>query len=110
MENTPQNVISELFRIQQESGKGVEALYQAELKLAEAENHLDKVENLAFINAEGTVADRTALAKLESSDARLARDIARASVNRIRTKMKVLESASMSTATIGKLLDVERRI
>jgi hypothetical protein len=109
MENTPANVISELKRIQSDSQKGVQALYDAEVKLAEAENSLDKAESLAFINAEGTVADRQALAKLESAPVRLERDIAKAEVNRVRTKLKVLESASIATATIARQVELQWR-
>lgn len=89
---------------------GVGALYDAELKLAEAEHELDTVEARAFIKAEGTIADRTALSRLEAADARLRRDIAKAEVNRIRVKLKGLESALMANATMAKIMDTESRL
>jgi Tfp pilus assembly protein PilX len=89
---------------------GVAALYDAEIKLAEAEHELDTTEARTFIASEGTVADRQALARLESADARLRRDIAKAEVNRIRVKLKGLESAMMANATMAKIMDTESRL
>jgi hypothetical protein len=42
----------------------------------------------AFLGAEGNVAERQAVAKLASAEARFARDVAKAQVNRVRAKMK----------------------
>ena len=75
-----------------------------------AENELDTVEARAFLQAEGSVADRTAQAKLASAEIRLQRDLARASVNRIRTKLRTIESALMALATKAKLTGVEARL
>jgi hypothetical protein len=96
--------------LQAESLRGVAAVFEAETALAEAEHDLDLIENRAYIRAEGTVGDRTALAKLESADARLARDIKRAELNRIRLKLKAIESAMMAIGTQTKLLGVEARL
>lgn len=93
-----------------ENDKGAEALYAAEVKLAEAEHQLDLIEQKAFIRAEGTVADRTALAKLESADARLQRDLRKAEANRIKVKIKNLETNIMAVATQAKLIQAEIRI
>jgi len=110
MEATPVNVISEIQRIQAELEKAPEALYQAEVKLAELENAYDKAESLAMLNAEaGTVADRQAIAKIEAGRAKLERDLARAEVSRVKTKIKVLESASMATAVIAKQVELAWR-
>lgn len=107
MEPIPSNVISELQRIQSELERAPEALFLAETKLAEAENQLDKVESLAMLRCEaGTIAEKQAVAKLESSDARLERDLARAEVNRVKTKLKILESASMATAVIARQVEL----
>lgn len=93
-----------------ENSKGSEALYAAEIELAHAENNLDLIEQKAFIRSEGTVADRTALARLEASQARLERDIAKASANRIRIKIRSLETAIMASATQAKLLAAEMKL
>jgi len=44
---TPQQVISELNRLQTLSEKGVQTLADAELKLAEAENAFEKAQNMS---------------------------------------------------------------
>lgn len=106
----PLELIGQLAELTQENRKGAEALYAAEVRLAEAEHELDTVEQRAFIAATGTVADRTALARLESADVRLQRDLRRAESNRIKMKIKGLESALMAVATQAKLIATESRI
>lgn len=100
----------QLAALTQENDKGADALYEAEVKLAQAEHELDLVEQKAFIKAQGTVADRTALAKLESADARLQRDLRKAEANRIRMKIKSLETNIMAVATQAKLIQAETRL
>jgi N-acetylglutamate synthase/N-acetylornithine aminotransferase len=100
----------ELQRLIGLSEKGNSAIYDAEVKLAEAENLLDLTENKAFIRSSGSVAERTALAKLESADSRLARDIAKAELNRVRVKIKSIEQAIMATQTLVKLTELEARL
>ena len=102
-----QNQLAELTR---ENSRGHEALYAAEIALAEAEHLLDTTEQKAFIKAEGTVADRTAIARLQAADARLQRDLRKAEANRIRVKIKGLETAIMALATQAKLIQVETKM
>lgn len=90
--------------------RGVEALYEAEIELAETERALDKSESQAFLEAQGTVADRQALAKLESADTRFERDIARAKVNRVKTKLRGLESEIMAHGTMAKIMQAEMKL
>ena len=106
----PSGIIEELQRIQAEASKGVNALFDAEVKLAEAENAYEKALQLAFMNAQGTVADRTAVSRLQAADARLEADLAKASYNRVKAKMKQLELAQMSTQTIARQLETELRV
>lgn len=103
-------VISEIQELVALNKRGVEALFEAEEELAHAENELDAVEARAFLQAEGSVADRTAQAKLEASETRLRRDLARASVNRIKTKLRVIESELVAQSTMAKIMQAEARI
>ena len=105
----PSQIVEEIARLTQENSKGAEALFQAESDLAHAERNLDTVEQTAFIKAEGTVADRTALSKLESADARLERDLKRAQLNRIKTKIKTIETSLMALGTQVKLIQAEMK-
>jgi NADPH-dependent 7-cyano-7-deazaguanine reductase QueF-like protein len=106
----PSDIQRQLAELTAENTKGADALYAAEVRLAEAEHELDLVEQRAFIKSQGTVADRTALAKLESAEARLQRDLRKAEANRIRVKIRSLESNLMAVATQAKLIQVETRM
>ena len=106
----PLEIVKQISDLTAESSRGSEALYEAEVRLAHAENELDLIEQRAFIKAEGTVADRTALARLEAAESRLQRDLRKAEANRIRVKIKGLESALMAAATQAKLITTEMKL
>lgn len=105
----PLEIAKEIAQLTAENSRGADVLYEAEVELAKAENELDLVEQRAFIKAQGTVADRTAIARLEAAQARLERDLAKAKANRIRVKIKGLETAIMASATQAKLISSELR-
>ncbi len=101
-----QQQIAELIA---ENSRGATALFEAEKALAEAEYQLDETEAKAFISAEGSVADRQAIARLKSAPTRLQRDLRKAEFNRIKQKIRSIESALMALATQAKLIGVEYR-
>ena len=105
-----QEIQRQLAELIQENHKGSTALFEAEKALAEAEYDLDLAEQKAYIKAQGTVRDREAIARLESADLRLARDLRRAELNRIKQKVRGIETASMVLATQAKLLGQESRL
>lgn len=105
----PLEIAKEIAQLTAENNRGADVLYEAEVELANAEHNLDLVEQKAFIKAQGTVADRTAIARLEAAQARLDRDLAKAKANRIRMKIKSLETAIMASATQAKLIQSEMR-
>jgi hypothetical protein len=107
---TPTQISIHLEELVQENYRGVNAVFEAEKKLAEAEYELDLAEQTSFIKCDGNVAERTAVAKLDSAKHRLERDIARAEFNRVKLKLKAVESALMANATQAKLLMVETRL
>lgn len=106
----PSQIMSELEELTRLNKKGVDALYEAEEHLAKCERTLDLTEAQAFLEAQGTVADRQALARLEAADARYERDIAKAQVNRVKTKMRGIEQEIMSVATRAKMVQAEMRL
>lgn len=106
----PSQVVEALQDLIQTNRKGSDALYDAEVELARCENQLDTVEAKAFLMATGSVAERSATAKLEASDARLERDLSKAKVNRVRTKLKIIESEIMSHATMSKIMQAEMKL
>lgn len=105
--DSPQGVIQNLRHIQADVQRGIGALYDAECKLADKEAAHEKALQLAFMNAEGTVANRTALSRLQAADARLEADLAKAEHNRIKAKLKALEMAQMSIQTQSRLMETE---
>jgi NADPH-dependent 7-cyano-7-deazaguanine reductase QueF-like protein len=107
---TPLEIQKQLAELTAENSRGFEALYQAEVALAQAEHDLDLIEQKAFIKHQGTIADRNAVARLEAAEARLQRDLRKAEATRIRMKIKAIESALMASATQAKLIQAESRI
>jgi NADPH-dependent 7-cyano-7-deazaguanine reductase QueF-like protein len=105
-----ENISASLAELTALNKKGVEALFAAEQELAEAEHELDLVESRAFLSADGSVAERQAKAKLEAAEARLARDLARAGVGRIKMKLRGIESEIMSLATMAKIAQAEMKL
>jgi len=103
-------IIQELSELTAQNKRGVEALYEAEIDLAGAESDLDKAEAHAFISGAGSVAERQAHAKLACSELRFARDVAKAKVNRIKVKLRGIESAIMAQATMSKILQAEMKL
>jgi len=106
----PSEIILGLAELTALNKKGVEALFTAEQELAQAEHELDLVESRAFLTADGSVAERQAKAKLEAAEARLARDLARAGVSRVKMKLRGIESELMSLATMAKLQQAEMKL
>jgi hypothetical protein len=106
---TPGQIVEELQRISKEMEKGASALYDAEVKLADAEATYDKSVSLSFLNSQGTVADRQAVAKLQAIDEKLKADLARAEFNRVKMKMKVLSDTATMTAVISRNVELQCR-
>jgi hypothetical protein len=100
---------AQIAELIQENQRGTNALFEAERALAEAEYLLDTTEQKAYIKTSGTVADRTALARLEAAEARLERDLRKAELNRIKVKIKGIETALMALGTQVKLMTMEAR-
>lgn len=105
--DSPIGIIQELHRIRADVQKGISVLYDCECKLADAENAYERELQLAFINAQGTVADRTAISRLQASEKRLQADLAKAEWNRVKAKLKALETAQMGIQTSARLMETE---
>lgn len=108
--NTITDTIQELRHIQAEMAKGSNALFEAESKLAEAEYVYERTLALSFLQADGTAGERTATSKLEASDARLEADLAKAALNRVKSKFKTLELQQMGIQTISRLIETELKV
>jgi hypothetical protein len=103
---TPAQIVQELQRLMAEMDKGVNALFDAERNLAQKEADYDREVSKAFLANQGTVADRQAVAKLQSVDAKFEADLAKAEYNRIKLKMKNLSDQATMTAVMAKQVEI----
>ncbi len=103
----PADVIRELASIREQSAKGVALLADAEKKAITLDLEAERQEMLAFLDAQGTVADRQAVSKLKSIETREAAELAKAEVQRIKTKLRHLSEALNATQTAGKMIELQ---
>lgn len=106
----PLEIQQQLDELIAENQRGATALFESEKALAEADYELDLIEQKAFLKAQGTVRDREALARLESADARLRRDLRKAEHQRIKIKIRAIETGLMALATQAKLIQAEAKL
>lgn len=105
--NSPHDVVMELSRLRSLAERGVDAVFEAEKRLAECEEELDSAYARAFLRHDGnTVALREQLATLDVSGIRLQRDIARAELNRVKLKMKSVSDAMVAVSVIAKQVEI----
>jgi len=110
MGNTLTEIIQQLHHIAIEMERGVGVTYDAQVRYADADNEAQKAYALAFINCQGTVEDRKQIARLQTADAFLKAELAKAEWDRCRLKMKQLENRQMSTQTASRLIEVELKV
>ena len=116
---TPAQVISELNRLMAESQKGITALYEQEILVAELDAAFEREAALGLLNAghnlpveqrtKLTSPEKQALAKLASLDKKLELDLAKAQQSRIKLKLKAIDSAIMATSVIAKQVELQWR-
>lgn len=103
----PADVVRELAAIREQAEKGVQVLADAETKLVLLELEADRVESLAFLNAEGSMDLRKHKAVLESLDARQSAELARVEVGRIKMKLKQLSESQMGIQTSARMIELQ---
>lgn len=106
----PTQILEQLQELTAEGRRGVPVLYEAEAHLAHCEKEFDVTEARAFLDTEGSVAERNARARLAAADARLKRDLAKAQVSRVKMKLRLIESEIMAAATMSKLIQAEMKL
>lgn len=104
---TPAQIVQELNRLVTESAKGIEALYAAEIKVAECDAEYERELARSILGNSGTAVDKQAVAKLQAADKKLALDVAKAELNRVKAKMRQLESAQVAVSVIGRHVESE---
>lgn len=99
-------MIQELNRLKTESERGISALYDAEVKVADRDLAYTLEYNSAFLEATGTIADREALAKRATAEVKFDLDMAKIELNRIKAKIKQISDAGTLTAVIAKQVEL----
>jgi hypothetical protein len=104
---TPDAVIAELNRLIGEAQRGIEALYSAEVKVAELDAEHEKTYSLALLQQTGgTAPERQAQAKLAALQARLDLDLSRAELSRVKAKLRAIDSAQVAVSVIAKQVEL----
>jgi hypothetical protein len=103
---TPQQIIERLKLVIDESAKGVDAMYNAEVALAKLEMEYDSEYQSKFIAAGGTVADRQAVARLQTAELKFQVDVAKAQVNRVKIRIRQLSDTGTLTAVMAKQIEL----
>lgn len=106
---SPGDVVRELAQLRADSERGISILAEAEQKYVLLSLEAEKVEALALLQAEGTIPDRQAIAKIQSLEARQAAELAKVEVNRVKTKLKHLSEAQMAVQTSGRMVELQWR-
>jgi len=104
---TPDDVLSEIRQTRAQLERGSSALYEAELKAERAEDAAQLALDRALLTAEGSVPEKQAHARLASAAERDVAFIARAELNRIKSKIRSMESAMMSLQSELKYMKEE---
>lgn len=107
MTRTPETVLAEIHSLRSALGKAPDAQYEAELKAERAEDAAQLALDKALLLAEGSVPEKQAQARIASQVERDAAFIARAELNRIKTKTRGLESGLMTLQSELKWLREE---
>lgn len=105
--DTPDDIIRILVELRELSEQGVGILRDAEAKAVTLDSEADKLESRVFMEAQGTVADRTHIARLKSIDARKEAELAKAEVNYIKTKLRHLSEQVSATQTASKMIEIQ---
>lgn len=106
---TPDMVIQELNRLVNEAAKAPAAIYDAECLVADREYEFDRVYSESLLSSEGSVEVRKAIATQDALEAKLAMNLAKAELNRVKNKAKQLADAGILVSTIGKQVELTYR-
>ena len=96
MPRTPDDVLAEIRETRAQLERGSSALYDSELKAERAEDAAQLALDKALMTAEGSIPEKQARARIASAAIRDEAFVARAEFNRVKAKIRALESVLMS--------------
>lgn len=105
----PADVIRELNQLRDAAHQAVTELFKLEREQVDAEIVADRLEATALLEAQGTVPERQAYAKLRSLDARKEAEIARIKVNYAKNRMRQISEGINAVQTAGKMIEMQWR-
>lgn len=103
---TPDMIVLELRIVRAEAAKGAAAVAPAESKFDAAESAWQDVYDIAYELAVGSIALREIAARRAAKDQLLLMQIARVELNRIKAKIRQLESSQSNLQTQFKAISV----
>jgi len=106
---TPDHIIRALTELREQASAGANALYEAEKNYLKLSLEAEKIEAASFMRIRGLVADRQALSKLESAEARETADLAKAQFNRIKTHLQLLNQQQTAIQTQARMVEITYR-
>lgn len=106
---TPDMVIQELNRLIHESAKAPNAIYDAECLVVDRENEYERIYTESFLNSEGSVEARKAIAMADAREAKLQLGLAKAELNRVKNKLDQINKSGILVSTIGKQVEMTYR-
>lgn len=93
---TPDDVLTQIREVRAELLRGPSSIEAAELDAERAEDAAQLAQDRALLTAEGSVPEKQAHSRIASAEERDAAFIARARFNRVKTKIRALESSLVS--------------
>ena len=105
----PDDIILELRRINSESAKGISILAEAEKKAIELHLLAETTEAKALLSSDGNIPERQAISKIASEEERLAAELAKAEVSRIKTKLRHLQDQQSNLQTQARMVELTWR-
>jgi hypothetical protein len=106
---TPDSILRDLSEIRERITRGIEAIRESEDEATVAKFDAERLELTTFLEAQGSVADRQAVAKIRSEDLRRAAETAKKRVDYIREHVRALRDAQMNVQTQARLVEVMYR-
>ncbi|MGO3147113.1 MAG: hypothetical protein ACTIJ6_05475 [Leucobacter sp.] len=93
---TPDQILTEIGQARHQLERGSDALYEAELAAERAEDAAQLAFDKVLMQADGSIPEKQAQARAASVEERDAGFVARATYNRVRAKIRALETSLMT--------------
>jgi hypothetical protein len=107
--NYPGDVNRELSALRTQAEAGINYLADKEKEYVKLSLEADRIEALTYLEAGGSIPERTAVAKLKAMDAKEAAELCKVEVNRIKLKLKHLSESQMNIQTQARMVELQWR-